>query len=169
MATDNFVVVGAISGLHGVIGGLKIRSYCDPIERIATYQPWSVQLASGLVECKHGRVQRIGKALVTTFEGVSSRDAAAGFVGCEIRIARAQLPALNPGQFYWSDVIGMAVYTDAGVALGTVKDIFATGASNDVLVVGGERERLIPLIIDTYVEPIDVSSGRLTVHWDPEF
>ena len=43
-----------------------------------------------------------------------------------------------------------------------------TGA-NDVLVVIGERERLIPYIWDQVVQQVDLEAHLLVVDWDPMF
>ena len=64
-------------------------------------------------------------------------------------------------------MIGMAVLNLQHVELGRVEEIFATGA-NDVLVVRGERERLIPFIAPV-VERVDVQNSRLVVDWDSDF
>ena len=58
--------------------------------------------------------------------------------------------------------------TIEGRELGTVSHLFATGA-NDVLVVKGERERLIPFVRDGVVREIDLAAGAIVVDWDPEF
>jgi 16S rRNA processing protein RimM len=61
----------------------------------------------------------------------------------------------------------LAVKTVDGIDLGTVSHLFATGA-NDVLVVRGDRERLLPYIPDV-VRRVDPSMGLIEVDWDPEF
>jgi 16S rRNA processing protein RimM len=55
------------------------------------------------------------------------------------------LPPPEPGEYYWVDLEGLRVVTLDGVELGTVASLFATGA-NDVMVVQGERERLMPFV-----------------------
>ena len=55
-----------------------------------------------------------------------------------------------------------------GVDLGTVDHLLATGA-NDVLVVKGERERLLPFVKGQVVVEIDLDQRRLRVDWDPDF
>jgi len=60
------------------------------------------------------------------------------------------------------------VYTLSGQTLGRVKSIIETGA-NDVLVVGGERERLIPFVLRKVVDHIDLAAGTMRVDWDPDF
>ena len=54
------------------------------------------------------------------------------------------------------------------IDLGHVSHLFATGA-NDVLVVCGERERMIPFVLDQYVVSIDLDAGRMVVDWDADF
>jgi 16S rRNA processing protein RimM len=56
-----------------------------------------------------------------------------------------------------------------GVALGRISHLLATGA-NDVMVVReGDRERLLPFVLDDYVKAVDFKAGRVTVDWAPEF
>jgi 16S rRNA processing protein RimM len=55
-----------------------------------------------------------------------------------------------------------------GRELGTIARMLATGA-NDVMVVRGERERLIPFIRGQYVKQVDLDARVVTVDWDPEF
>lgn len=89
-------------------------------------------------------------------------------MGAEVFVSRSLLPATAPGEFYWNDLEGLRVRTIEGVELGTVSHLFATGA-NDVLVVKGERERLVPFIRDSVVREIDIAAGTIVVDWDPEF
>jgi len=88
--------------------------------------------------------------------------------GAEVWIARSSLPAAAPGEYYWADLEGLAVATVEGVDLGVVDHLVATGA-NDVLVVQGERQRLIPFVTGQFVVSIDLAARRIVVDWDPEF
>ena len=100
--------------------------------------------------------------------GVDDRDAAAALAGQWIGIARAQLPTLPDGEYYWHDLLGLAVLTDAGDDLGVVDHIIETGA-NDVLAVrhaGGER--LLPWSPDV-VGSVDLAGGRIYVRWDADY
>jgi len=76
---------------------------------------------------------------------------------------KRDLDPLEPGEYYWFQLIGMAVHTDSGVALGTLREIVNTG-SNDVYVVRqGDREWLIPATAQVVLD-VDVSRNRMTVH-----
>ena len=78
------------------------------------------------------------------------------------------LPSTRPGEYYWADLVGLEVRTLDGVDLGRIEQLFETG-SNDVIVVQGERERLIPYIWDQVVREVDLDAGTMLVDWDPEF
>ena len=55
-----------------------------------------------------------------------------------------------------------------GRELGRVTGLMETGA-NDVLMVSGDRERLIPFIPEQVILRVDDAAGRIAVDWDPEF
>ncbi len=164
------VVLGRIGGLHGVRGELKLVSYTDPPRRILDYRPWLLQAPDGRtleIERPRGRAQ--AAALLITLPEIISRDAAALWVGSEVRVARAALPPLPDGQWYWADLEGLTVRNRTGVELGRVSHLLATGA-NDVLVVhDGTRERLIPFVPGQWVDRVDPAAGCIVVDWDPAF
>jgi 16S rRNA processing protein RimM len=105
---------------------------------------------------------------VAALESIDSRELAAQWVDHEIAIHCEQLLPPNPGEYYWADLIGLRVLTEQGVALGQIERLLETGA-NDVLIVQGERERLIPFLTGLVVKDIDLTQGLLTVDWDPDF
>jgi 16S rRNA processing protein RimM len=117
-----------------------------------------------------GRVQ--GKGLVARLapvdgEPILDRDAAAALVGCDIAVPRDHLPPLPEGEHYWVDLIGLRVVGRDGDELGAVVDVIDTGA-HGVLVVAGERKRLIPLVTGSIVEAVDLDAGRIRVNWHPD-
>ena len=102
-------------------------------------------------------------------KGCDDRDTAETLVGADITISRAQLPATTEaGEFYWADLVGLRVQTIEGVDLGRIAGLFETGA-NDVLIVQGARERLIPYIWQQVVRDVDLQGGTMLVDWDPDF
>lgn len=162
------VVIGRISGLYGVRGWLRVFSYTEPRENIVDYSPWLVQI-DGLwqpVEVEDGRAQ--GKGVVVKLSGCDERDTATRYLGLDIAVRREQLGALAPGEYYWTDLEGLRVVTCEGVELGRVDHLFATGA-NDVVVVRGDRERLIPFVQGDVIRDIDLQDGVMEVDWDPDF
>ncbi|HEB76976.1 MAG TPA: 16S rRNA processing protein RimM, partial [Methylothermaceae bacterium] len=102
--------------------------------------------------------------------GIDTRDQAEALKGAQISIAREQLPDLPPGEYYWTDLIGLRVIDTEGRDLGQVANLLETGA-NDVLIVrgAGRREILIPWIRDRVIRKVDLAAGRIEVDWDPDY
>ncbi len=166
---DRRILVGRIVGVHGVQGAVKIESWTDPRMQIFKYQPWILKSASGEVEISGCRGREQGKGMIAELPGHGDRDKAAALIGTEIWVPRSALPKARPGEFYWTDLEGLDVITVDGVSLGRVSHLFSTGA-NDVLVArDGERERMVPFVVDQYVREVDFDAGRIVVDWDPEF
>lgn len=163
-----FVVLGRINGLHGVRGWVKIYSETRPRDNILTYSTWFLRRAGEwtAVNVLNGRSQ--GKGLVAQLQDVSDRDQAAQLLGCDIAIERSQMDSAAEGEYYWADLVGLTVTTKEGVELGQVDHLLETGA-NDVLVVKGERERLLPFVQGEVIDAIDLQAGTMIVDWDPEF
>lgn len=162
------IVLGRVSGLFGVRGWVKVFSETDPRQGIAAYSPWQLRLQGDwkAIEVESGR--RHGKSVIAKLRGIDDREAAAALLDAEIAVWRSQLPAAAEGEFYWADLEGLAVRTAEGVELGAVSHLIETGA-NDVLVVRGERERLIPFVRGQVVKTVDLERGLVVVDWDPEF
>lgn len=164
---DRLLPMGRIVGVFGVEGWVKIESFSEPRSNLGRYRPWHVVLAGAERRVERPQLRPHGKGLVAKLEGIDDRDAAAALVGAEIRVPRERLPKAKAGEYYWADLEGLAVRTVEGVDLGTVSHLVATGA-NDVLVVRGDRERLVPYIPDV-VRRVDADAGLIEVDWDPEF
>ena len=169
MADDRcWIDVGTVSGVFGIKGWVKVFSYTDPRENILNYSPWYLDLNGAHTAFKVMEGQRHGKGIIAHLQGIDSREEAARLGGVRISVVRDQLSPLPENQYYWSDLVGLKVYTLSGQTLGRVKSIIETGA-NDVLVVDGERERLIPFVLREVVEHVDLAAGTMRVDWDPDF
>jgi 16S rRNA processing protein RimM len=163
------VTLGRVAGAYGVRGWLKIHSDTAPRENIVAYGTWWLRQGSDWAsrDVEDGRPH--GKTVVAKLAGCDDRDAAEALKGAEIAVRRSQLAAdLEPGEYYWADLEGLRVVTLEGVDLGQVDHLFETGA-NDVMVVVGDRERLVPFLMDRVVHEVDVAGGTIRVDWDPDF
>jgi 16S rRNA processing protein RimM len=160
------IVVGHIAGVYGVRGWLKVMSETDPPEGILTYSPWLLGADATAWTLNEGK--RHGKGIIVSLRGCDDRDRAATLVGQDIAVIRDQLPPASHDEFYWVDLQGLSVETTEGVALGLIDHLFATGA-NDVIVVKGDRERLLPFVWGDVVKDVDFEQRRMLVDWDPSF
>ncbi len=168
-APQKRILLGRVTGAFGVRGDVKLESWTEPRAQIFRYQPWILRSANGVErELAGARGRDTGKHVVATLPGCDDRDTAEALRGTEIWVPREALPPPAPGEYYWVDLEGLRVATTEGVALGEVSHLLSTGA-NDVLVVRGERERMIPFVQPDYVTAVDFEAGTITVDWDPDF
>ena len=159
--------MGRIVAPFGVVGWLRVQSYTASLDSLLAYNAWWVgkdtQWRQYVVE--ETRVQK--RALIVKLRGCDDRDSAARLRGSDIAVARNELPHTAANEWYWTDLIGLRAATLAGTELGQVVRILQTG-SNDVLVVQGERERLIPFI-EKVVREVDLAAGIIRVDWSAEY
>lgn len=161
------VCIGRIQGAWGVRGWIKIHSYTRPLDNILKYLPWQLQDKVG-AEIRPAESKLHGDAIVARLQGVESREAAEALKGQEVYVYRHQLPPPELGEYYRIDLIGLRVVSVDGFEFGRIVDIMETGA-NDVLVVNGEKEYLIPFVQQRYVLHVDIQDGFIRVDWDPDF
>jgi len=160
------LVLGSVTGLYGVRGWVKVFSETEPRENILAYKHWYLGEAQTPRVLAEGR--RHTKGVIARLEGCEDRDQAAALIGQTIAVRRDQLPEPATDEVYFADMEGLAVETLEGIPLGRVDHLFST-AANDVLVVKGDRERLLPFLWDRVVKDVDLDLGRIRVDWDPDF
>ena len=160
------VILGKIVGIYGVKGWIKIHSWTQPKAGILSYTPWALALngETSPRDVEDGRAH--GRGLIAKLHGVDDRDSARALLGATIAVPRSTLPSSD--DYYWADIVGLRVEPLHGTDLGTVETLIETGA-NDVLVVQGDRERLIPFLHEKVVREVSLDRGRIRVDWEPDF
>jgi len=175
--SSNLVNVGRITAVYGVKGWVKVHSYTEPQENLFEYHPWFLKTKHGVKKIEIDEARPHGDAFVAHLVGVDDRDVALQYTAADIAIERDLLPELDDGEYYWSQLEGLVVFTQfdgTRQRLGAVSKIMETGA-NDVLVVTADaesidkRERLIPYVPEQFVLSVDLDNGEMLVDWDPEF
>lgn len=175
MNGKDLVVLGKFGAVYGINGWLKVNSYTDIPEGIFDYTPWQIQVQGNWRQMQISGKKRHGNGLIVKLADVADRDQAQLYVNADIAVERSALPQLAEGDFYWRDLMGMAVVNEAGYHLGEVVDMMETG-SNDVLVVKanksdafGKTERLLPFLTDSVIKEVNNAEKRILVDWDPDF
>ena len=169
MPKSDYLNAGQISGVFGVKGYVKVFSLTQPRENILKYSPWLLQKNDLTKEVNVIGGQRQGNNVVAELENIVDRDAAQALMGWDILISRQSLPKAKPGEYYWTDLVGLEVETLTGIKLGVVDHLIETGANDVLVVVDGEIERLIPFLQQHTVLNIDLAAGLIHVDWDPDF
>ena len=159
------LLVGKVSGLFGTRGWVKLFSYTRPRANLLRYP----ELLIGEDFSPHSitNARQHGNKLLAQLGGVDDRDAAAALIDQELFIDRKLLGIAEDDSYFWADLLDLRVVNQSGVELGKVSNILETGA-NDVLQVSGDRQRLIPFVLDTYITTVDLENGLIVVDWHPD-
>lgn len=159
--------MGRISAPFGVKGWVKVQPNTAAAQNLLAFKTWWVEEGGARRSLSVAQARVHGRAVIAKLDGCDDRDAAAALRGRTVAVPRDALPDTQSGEYYWTDLIGLAVVNENAQPLGRITGLLQTGA-NDVLVVAGERERLIPFIA-TVVREVDVSAGVLRVEWDADY
>ena len=160
------IPMGRLGAARGLKGWLRVKSFADPPEQLQTYRIWNLLVNGQCRETALRRFRTTPRGLECLLDGIDTRDAAEALRGAEIRVNRADLPPAGEDEWYWADLEGLEVRNLEGRPLGRITGLMATGA-NDVLIVEGERRRLIPFAPGSHIQEVDLRERRLVVDWDP--
>ncbi len=154
---NSWLLVGKIGRSHGIKGFVKIHSYTEPATNIIHYQPWYDKNKKPLVILK---CEVLGNKVIALFDEKEKPE-----VNSELWIERSQLPPLKEQEYYWADLIGLAVYNLDNHYLGDITELFNTGANDIVQVNNKTKTLLIPFVWNTYIIKIDLTEKTMQVDW----
>ncbi|MFN0299076.1 MAG: ribosome maturation factor RimM [Burkholderiales bacterium] len=156
--------MGRVSGAFGVQGWVRVHPYSDDPGNLERYREWLLGVRGDWRSVAVLETAVHGRSLVARIEGVNDRNGAEALKGSDVAIPRAKLPPAAEGEFYWSDLVGLAVVNDVGEALGSVAEVFSNGGQDILRVTGAGAERLIPFV-EAFVETVDMEKKRILVDW----
>lgn len=165
---DSLLLVGTCGPPHGVRGEIKVIPETDDPERLADLGrvflgPSPDRVRERAIESVRFQPTKRGIVALVTFPGLRDRDDAEALRGLGVYAAEADLPALEEGEVFLHDLIGLAVVTEDGEAVGTVQDVLTGGAQNLLLVQRpGKPDALVP-DVDEIVTAIDLDAERITL------
>ena len=173
------VEVGRIQDAWGIKGWFKVLPYSADPEALFSCRRWYLLPAeigaktfSGTATLSIKEVREHSGGVVASAREVDDRGAAEALKGARIFVPRSSFPTAEEDEYYWVDLIGLAVVNREGVALGQVTELLSTGAQT-VLVIGYSQdgklqERMVPFVA-AYIDDVDMPARCITVDWQPDY
>jgi 16S rRNA processing protein RimM len=157
----DMVLIGIVTGAHGIKGEVKLKSFAAEPSGIESYGPL-VTSSGEAIEIERLRPQKEG--YIAVLKGVRDRNGAAALKGCELFIPRGRLPAARPNEVYVHDIIGLSAHLKNGGALGEVVAVpnFGGGDLLEIRVEGRKDTLLVPFT-DSFVPDVDIARGMIMV------
>ena len=173
------IEVGRIADAWGIKGWFKVLSHSADPQALFSSKRWFIlpsekgaKTFSGVLKLSIREAKTHSDTVVATAQDVDDRTAAEALKGARIFVARASFPTAEKDEYYWVDLIGLAVVNREGVALGDVRELLSTGAQTvlvmDFLQDGKPQERLIPFVA-AYVDDVDLVKRVITVDWQADY
>lgn len=144
--------VGKYINTFGIKGEIKVYPYVEYFDKL-TY----LYINNTKYNIKNMRFKK--NIAIIKLEDIDDINLIEQFKGEIVTIDETDIPEPEEGEYYAEDLIGMEVYTDEGMYLGKLDDVFNTGA-NDIYQVG---KHLLPAI-DEVVKEIDTDNNKIIVH-----
>ena len=159
--------IGQIVNTFGIKGMVKVKPFTDDIRRFDELKTVYVEKNSHQTEYEIEEVKYHKDMVLIKFKGIDKVEQAEMLRNSYLTVSRESVEKLEEGRYYIVDLLGLEVYTDEQILLGTLEDIFNTG-SNDIYVVKDKQGKqiLLPAIQDV-IKQIDIENKKIIVHLLP--
>ena len=164
-----YVEMGRLGRPYGVEGWSHVESWTDPPQALLRYRHWVLRAPDGSRRPANLQgVRAHGSGVVARVDGSGTPERAAELAGTVIEVARSDLPAPPPGEYYRDDLLGFSVRNLEGVLLGVLRSYIDMPANPVMVVVDGDRERWLPLTRQ-HLRRVETATRELTVDWPEDF
>ncbi len=156
------LTIGVITGVHGLKGRVKVKSFAQDTVAFSKGKTLFLEKEGKGLNAVSKGFSPAKKGLLLALDGIDTPEAAQELVGHTILIEKDQLPPLEEDTWYWQDLYGLEVVDAQRGSLGKITSILETGAS-DVLVVqeaATKSETLIPMNAK-FVLSVDMEAGLM--------
>jgi 16S rRNA processing protein RimM len=163
------VIMGRIAAAQGIRGWVKVLPYTAYLDSLLDYRSWWIGQEHGPwreVEVQQCEVHN--KTLAAQLPDCPDRNAAEKLKGLLVAVPRSRLPQQSEDEYYWVDLIGLAVVNEQGMKLGTVADLLETGANQVLSVKGDDGEILMPFV-GTAIKQVDLQNRLIKVDWAADY
>jgi 16S rRNA processing protein RimM len=170
------IEVARIADAWGIKGWFKVLPHSAQPEALFSSKRWFLQPPGAAA----GRAFRLAireakehsDCVVATSDEVPDRTAAEALRGARVFVPRSSFPSAGDDEYYWVDLIGLAVVNREGVALGSVRELLASGPQTTLVLEAQEAgrpvERMVPFVA-AFVDQVDLAGRLITVDWQPDY
>lgn len=170
------IEVGRIADAWGIKGWFKVLPHSAQPEALFSSKRWLLQppgaAGSQAFKLAIREAKEHSDVIVASSEDVPDRNAAEALRGARVFVPRSSFPTAGDDEYYWVDLIGLAVVNREGVALGAVRELLASGPQTTLVLDATEDgkpvERMVPFV-SAFVDKVDLAGRLITVDWQPDY
>jgi 16S rRNA processing protein RimM len=124
--TEKKIAIGCITGVHGLKGDLKVRSFSGETDHFTRLKEVEIRNAGPVRTVRVHSTRCAGDRILMKLEGVTDRDQATGLSGAELWVDREYAAPLKQDEYYLADLSGLRCISE-GEEIGTVLSIWDNG------------------------------------------
>jgi len=173
------IEVGRVADAWGIKGWFKVLPYSAQPEALFSSKRWfllptevGVKTFSGVMKLAIKEAKEHSDSVVACAHDVLDRSGAEALRGARIFISRSSFPTAASDEYYWVDLIGLAVVNRQNERLGVVRELLATGAQTvlvlEYMLDGKVHDRMIPFV-SAYIDDVDLASRHIRVDWQADY
>jgi len=115
-----WVDMGVLGRPHGLNGAIHLQTTIEQGEVISGTKTVRIKGKKYDREYRINKVHTTNDGILLNLEGINNRDDASRLTGSTLSVKREDFPALNQGEFYYSDMEGAPVQDRFGKVIGKV-------------------------------------------------
>lgn len=137
---EKTVTLAAVAGAHGVAGEVRLKLFAESVDSLKRHKIYN----EGALTLKSVRAHKGGA--IARFAEITDRNAAEALRSTLLTVSRKELPPLGEGEYYYSDLIGLACVSTEGTALGTCVAVDNFGAGDILEIEKPDRKKfMVPM------------------------
>ena len=152
------LIIGEVLKPQGIRGELKIKTFTDFPQDVKAFK--TVYIDDVAYKILSFRVGNDGAAYVG-LRGIPDRNAAELFRGKLLEGERDDAPALEEGQYYIVDIIGLDCETEEGEFLGKVTEI--SSLSSDIYTIEKAGKSILFPAVKGVVKKVDLDAKKMII------
>lgn len=161
---QEYFEIGQIVNHFGIKGMVKVNPFTDDISKFEELKTILLEQNKKLTEIQIEEVKYSKNQVLLKLKGIDTVEEAEKYRGCYLKIARKDAKKLPKDTYFIADLIGTTVYTEEGVLLGKVQDIYNSGASDIYVVKDDNGKQILLPAINEVIKDIDIEQEKITVH-----
>lgn len=156
--------VGVVTSTHGVHGEVKVFPTTDDPRRFKRLKEVILSSSKDEKMMEVESVKFFKNMVILKFVGIDTMNDAETLRQCSLYVTRENAVRLRKDEYFIADLIGISVFNENNEKIGTLTDVYETGA-NDVYVIAMEdgRELLLPAIKQCVLD-VNVEEGKMQIH-----
>ena len=177
---DDAVEVGRVLGAWGVKGALRVKPFAADPQALFSSKRWFLRPGDALRPAASAPLPAVlrvvsareqGDLVIATCHDMNDRDAAEALRGARVFVARSSFPTVGDDEYYWVDLIGLAVRNREGQSLGTVSGLIETGPHCVLCVAppGVATDELLIPFVAAYVDRVDLQARIIHADWQLDY